>query len=229
MHLIDAIDRRLKDWVGSVIEESSVSFHAPGVDQARASVGLYLLELRENKPPSGARRAPLQFSVRYLVTAPAAEPERAHEVLGRLVFAAMEEPEFSVGFEAIPPALWSAFGVPPQPAFFLDIPVRKERAEPVTGLVRQPLIVHTSPLASFQGVVVGPGEIPLPNARVEIPSLRLVTTTDRKGAFHFTTLPSGRSVNLLIHARGKKFALTAAQDCVGSDRPFVIQFPVLEE
>jgi hypothetical protein len=215
--------------VGSVVEQISVTFHAPGRERAEAGIGLYLMELREKKAASGARRPPLQFSLRYLVTATAAEPEQAHSLLGRLVFAAMEEPEFSVEFEPIPATTWSAFGVPPQPAFLLDVPLRKERPEPAAGLVRQPLIVNTSPLTAFRGIVMGPGNIPLPNARVEIANLRLVTTTDRKGTFQFTTLPAGRSINLLIHAKGKAYSVTAGEDRVGQDSPFVIQFPVLEE
>ncbi|HZH77837.1 MAG TPA: hypothetical protein VEY88_17555, partial [Archangium sp.] len=52
-------------------------------------------------------------------------PERAHHVLGQLVFAAMEEPEFEVDLAPLPVALWSALGVPPRPALS---PARAARA-----------------------------------------------------------------------------------------------------
>jgi Pvc16 N-terminal domain len=228
VNLIEVIDWRLKDWVSSVIENVLVSFRTPGAETAD-SVGLYLMELREKKPPSTGTRPPLQLSLRYLVTARATEPEQAHNLLGRLVFAAMENPEFTVQLEPVPAAVWSAFGVPPQPCFLLDVPLRQERPMPAVGLVRQPLIVSTAPLTAFRGIVMGDGDIPLSGARVEVPAMRLFAVTDRKGVFHFDALPAGRPIQLVVHAKGKALPFTAAGHRVSQDSPFVIQFPVLEE
>ena len=229
VNLIDKVDQRLKDWVGSVIEGQPVNFRAPGDKQAEFGICLYLMAIREKKAPAGAGPAPLQVSLQYLVTTRAAEPEQAHNVLGRMLFAAMENSEFEVELEPVTAEVWSAFGVPPQPAFLLQVPLRKERAAPVAGRVRQPPIVKTAPLAAFRGVVVGPGNIPLPGARVEIPLMRLSTTTDHKGAFQFTALPSGLAIQLHVQAKGKALSLTAAEDRADAESPFVIQFPALEE
>jgi len=228
INLIEVIDGRLKDWVNSVLENILVSFRTPGSETGE-SIGMYLMELREKKPPSTGTRPPLQISLRYLVTARADEPESAHSLLGRLVFAAMQNPEFTVQLEPVPAAVWRAFGVPPQPCFLLDVPLRQERPMPAVAVVRQPLVVHTAPLVAFRGIVMSDGDIPLSGARVEIPAMGQFALTDRKGVFHFDALPAGHSIHLVVHAKGKTLPVTAAGDRISQDSPFVIQFPVLEK
>jgi Pvc16 N-terminal domain len=229
-NVIDVVDQQVSDWISSILEGVSISFEAPGRAQAvPPGINLYLFELRRNHPLSTSGRPPLQFNLRYLVTAWGDEAAQAHQLLGRIAFAAMENPAFSIEFEPVPAQTWSAFGLAPRPAFFLDVPVRKERPEPSAGLVRQPLIVNTLPLATLRGVVVGPGNLPMASARVEVPLLKLVATTDAAGAFHFTALPAGRDIQLEIHARGKAHSLTAATDSIGQHQPFIIQFPIGEE
>ena len=226
-NVIDAIDRSLKDWVGSILEDVAVSLQAPGAEQADPGVSVYLLELRENRPPSSASRPPLQFALRYLVTTHATPPERAHELLGNLLFAAMENEEFGVELAPLPHAVWTAFGVAPQPAFLLDVPLRKERPEPPVGIVRHPPVINTAPLAGLRGTVTGPANVPLSGARVEIPALRLVTTTDRKGAFQFTALPAGLAIQLTVHAKGKTVSLTAPNGA--GHETLLVNFPIVEE
>ena len=125
--MIDEIDQRLRAWVGEVSGEVPVSFAVPGRNLPKRGVSLYLLELNAAPPARSVRRVPLQFSVCYLITVTAETPERAHQLLGELVFAALETPEFDVDLGAIPGELWTALGVPPQPAFRLRLPVRRER------------------------------------------------------------------------------------------------------
>lgn len=226
---IAQVDQSLKDWVGSLGEDVPVDLHSPGGVKSEMGVGFYLMELREKKSPSNGSCPPLQFTLRYLVTVRAAEPERAHTLLGRLLFAAMERADFAVVLDPLPPSVWSAFGLAPQPSFLLDVPMRKSREQPAVKMVRHPLIVDSAPVGALRGIVVGSENIPLAGARVEIPAMRLVTTTDRKGAFQFTSLPAGRALQLRIHSKGQAFSTTAGGDRVGQDNPFVIRFPILEE
>lgn len=225
--MIDAIDSRLRDWVSSIVDGTATTFLAPCRDRKTAGVCLYLMELREKRSPSTLARPPLQIVLRYLVTAEAEDPLEAHRVLGDLAFAAMEHPDFQVALEPPGAATWAAFGVPPRPAFLLDVPLVKERKQPVARLVEEP-VVTVAPLSTLEGVVVGPRRTPIASARVEIPTLRRSTTTDYKGQFHFSALPGDRSVELIVHAKGKTLAVTAgAGRGAGPDR-FVIEFPVSE-
>ncbi len=115
--MIDQVDGRLEDWIGTVLEGTNVSLAAPSGTETGRGIGLYLMELMHTPPPRGARRPPLQISLRYLVTTWAEKSEEAHRMLGELVFAAMEHPEFEVERDPVPVTLWTALGVAPRPSF----------------------------------------------------------------------------------------------------------------
>jgi hypothetical protein len=68
----------------------------------------------------------------------------AHRTLGDLLVAALEAREFEPELTPIAPETWTAFGVPPQPAFLLRALVQVERPMPIAPLVRQPLVVEVS-------------------------------------------------------------------------------------
>src|SRR2546421_5963544 len=139
--MIDQVDRRLADWIAGTLDKKVEVSLAPPSEQATGQgVGLYLLELISNPLPRGMRRPPLQLMLRYLVTTRADKPEEAHRMLGELVVAAMENPEFEVEQESLPVAVWSAFGIVPRPAFVLRVPFRHERPERLAPRVRQPVV-----------------------------------------------------------------------------------------
>lgn len=139
--MIDRIDRLLKDWVGTVLEDTEVWLLPPRELADKRAVGLYLIDLLHTPPVHNSRRLALQISLRYLVTTWAEHPEDAHRMLGDLVFAAMEHTEFEVDLEPVPTELWSAFGLAPRPSFRLRLPLRRERPEPAIPRVRTPVEV----------------------------------------------------------------------------------------
>jgi hypothetical protein len=229
--MIDEVDQRLKAWVGRVLGEVPVSLRAPDRDSVDTGVGLYLLELGAAPPPRTERRPPLQLSVCYLVTAGGeGQPERAHRQLGELVFAAMDETDFEVDLTPVPLAVWAGLGVVPRPSFRLRLPVRRERAVPAAPRVQVPLVVHANPLAdALTGSVVGPGDVPIPGALVELPSLRLSTRTDARGVFRFPSVPPARSLGRLeVRAKGEVLAL-GPEALAPEDGPLVIRLPLKEE
>jgi hypothetical protein len=61
---------------------------------------------------------------------------------------------------------------------------------PPTKYVRGPLLVSSTNVVSLYGRVVGPGDLPIPDALVELQSLELSERTDRKGYFRFATVPA---------------------------------------
>ena len=229
--MIDEVDQRLKAWVGRVLGEVPVSLHAPDRESVDRGVGLYLLELGAAPPPRTERRPPLQLSVCYLVTVGGeGQPERAHHQLGELVFAALVETDFEVDLTPVPLAVWSGLGVPPRPSFRVRVPVRRERPMPVVPRVHVPLVIHASPVQdALTGSVVGPGDVPIPGALVELPSLRLSTRTDARGVFRFPSVPPARSLGRLeVRAKGELLALGAEALATGG-APLVIRLPLKEE
>lgn len=224
----DEFDERITNWVTSQLEGIEVSLASPATQRTGRGVGVYLLDMMQSPTPSTNKRPPLQLTLRYLVTTWSDKTEDAHQMLVQLIFAAMENKEFQVGLESIPLSAWKAFGVTPQPSFLLSVPLRKERPEPDTKLVRQPLQVQASPMMSFHGVLLGPGDIPLSDCRVEVPKLNLATSTDRKGRFSFPGMPATGTKRLLIKAKGRELPFDSEENYPDSGAPLVIHFSPLE-
>ena len=143
-------------------------------------------------------------------------------MLGALVVAALENPEFEVEQEPLPLSLWTALGIAPRPSFVLRVPFKHERPEKLAPRVRKPLVIKHLPLRSFEGIILGPEDIPLMNAQVELPSLELSTHTDSKGRFQFSAIPAAPGKKLLrVRAKGQEFSINTEQ--AGSDQdPLVI-------
>jgi hypothetical protein len=220
--MIDQIDRRLAAWIGGILDQVDVSLAPPEAAETARGVGLYLMELVQSPPARGTRRPPLMMTLRYLVTTQAAKPEDAHQMLGDLVVAALENSEFEVEQEPLPLALWTSLGIAPRPSFVLRVPFIHERPEKLAPLVRKPIVIKHLALRSLEGQILGPEDIPLMNARVELPALELFTTTDSKGRFHFSSVPAMPGARLLrVRAKGQEFSINTEQ--AGSeDDPLVI-------
>jgi hypothetical protein len=220
--MIDQIDRRLAAWIGGILDQVDVSLAPPEAAETARGVGLYLMELVQSPPARGTRRPPLMMTLRYLVTTKAAKPEDAHQMLGDLVVAALENSEFEVEQEPLPLALWTSLGIAPRPSFVLRVPFIHERPEKLAPLVRKPIVIKHLALRSLEGQILGPEDIPLMNARVELPALELFTTTDSKGRFHFSSVPAMPGARLLrVRAKGQEFSINTEQ--AGSeDDPLVI-------
>jgi hypothetical protein len=221
-------DGRLKDWVGNVIQGAELSLEAPETKKPGRGVGMYLLELVQSLPPSTSRRPPLQLALRYLVTAWSETPEDAHQMLVDLMFAAMENTDFQVESESVPLSVWTAFSVPPRPSFLLRVPMRQERPQPQAKLVRE-LKFQSSPAVGFHGLLLGPGDVPLSDCRIELPALNLSTRTDYRGKFYFPSVPSAGSKQLLVKAKGLEFPVRSEENYPDSGSPLVIHFSPLEE
>ncbi|MBI4538136.1 MAG: DUF4255 domain-containing protein [Gemmatimonadetes bacterium] len=208
--MIDEVDRRLKEWITTVLEGVEVTLDPPGPEGPEGpghhghGISLYLMEVVNRRVTREGRRAPVQqLALHYLVTAWADDREGAHRILGVLMLEAMRAPEFEVELDPAPVETWGAFGVPPQPSFVLSVPLQREIAEAAAPLVRVAPRVKTSSLRAIEGSVVGPGGVPIAGAVVELPLLSLSTRTDWKGRFRFAGAPAeGPAIRLRVRAKG---------------------------
>lgn len=227
--MIDRVDERLEKWAAAALgkEKVEVTFAFPPA--VKRGVGLHLLEVLPAPPLRTPKRPPLQLTLRYLVTASAENPADAHRILGELAFAALENPDFDVEIEPLPPAVWTALGVPLRPAFVLRVPLRRERPEPPVRRVRMPLVIRNAPMRPFTGLVVGPGGIPIVGARVEAPSLGQAAETDVRGRFRFPGVPVGMDLRALrVFAKGLEVDVKLDRPAP-ADAPLVIRMDALEE
>ncbi len=224
--MIDQVDRELKAWVSNAgsIEETKVTLSPPGADQGLVS--LYLIQVARVMTPNESPRnspPPSIIMLHYLVSVQDDDLLRAHRLLGDLMFAALEEPDFEVNLDPFPLAAWTAFQHIPQPAFVLKVPLRRERPEREVKLVTKPLDLRAVQVTSLHGLLLGPEDIPVHGALVELPELQLVQRTNRKGAFLFTSIPAGaRKRTLLIRAKGKVIEQTIQRPGTAAD-PVVVR------
>ena len=221
-------DERLRDWVASVLPGTATSLAAPDVKSTGHGIGLYLLEIAQAHVPNTLRRPLSQLTLRYLVSAWSDEPEQAHQMLTDLMFAAMENAEFQVEVDPIPVTLWSAFNMPPRPSFVLRVPLQHERTLPHTKLVREPLKVRWVELVGFHGLLLGPGDIPLSDCRVELQALGISATTNDQGRFYFPGVPARGPKRFVIKAKGLELPVSSEENYPDSKTPLVIHFSPLE-
>jgi hypothetical protein len=230
--MIDTIDHELGDWLTTIVPKAGISFAPPPAEAGdKPLISCYLLALASAPPTRSAGTrgpAPQQFALRYLVSVSAGAVEDAHRVLGPLVFAAMDRPGCEVEFDMLPGDLWLALGVKPRPAFILRVPVRLARPEPAAGIVLHPIVINEAPLRSLSGRVVGPGDVPLAGARLELPSLGLAVRSDHRGRFTFPPIPiDPLPPELVISARGRVLRVAPAKH-LAPDHTLTITFPIPE-
>jgi len=219
-------DERLRNWAIGLLGDIDVSFEPPVSKPEGKGVSIYLYEVR----PEAAlrnRAPPMVLSVRYLMSTWAQEPSQGHAMLADLMFAALEDPEMELDPGPFPVEAWASLGAPIRPSFILRLPLRRERDTPQPKLVRQRLVVQTAELRAIQGVVLGPQDIPIAGAQIEVPLLNLSTSTDSHGRFSFAPVPGGASpTNLRVIAKGRELTVAVR---AASDEPLVIHFGPLED
>ena len=210
--VIDEVDDRLTEWVADVLGQTPVFLDSSAAPKT-GGVSLYLLGLESMPPARGAERPPLQALLRYLVSVTGSDVRESHGQLGKLLFDAFERPEFDVELGPLPLELWAGLGVPPRPGFVLRVPLRKPVEVPPAPPVTEPLRLEGGPMATLEGVVLGPGDVPVADAFVELPALRLATRSDGQGRFRFAGVSAaGGPQELRVRAKAREFPFTVESD-----------------
>jgi hypothetical protein len=226
--MADPVDRRVTEWATSVHPGLTCTLAPPAAKNAGRGVSLYLMDVLHTPAHVTAKPSPLQLMLRYLVTAWAETPEDAHQLLADLAFSAQTFSEFQIETEPLPAMLWTAFGVPPVPAFLLRVPLRQARTEVPPKLVRQRLQISTTTMVQFHGLVLGPDDTPIPDSRVDIPAMALSASADYRGRFLFSSVPSQGAKTLRVRAKGRELTIRCEGSFPDKEDPFVIHFTPLE-
>ena len=217
--VIDEVDQQLSRWVDEVLPGASVTLDGPAADDD--DVGLYLFEMADLPPARGETRPPLQVRLGYLVTTSGTDVAVAHKRLGTLLFAALTHPDWDVRFPGDIAEFWTAVGMPPRAGFILSVPLRQPVELEPAPPVRVPLRVEGVGSRVMEGVVLGPDDIPISDAFVEIPSLSLTTRSDTRGRFRFAAVPtSPAKQQLRVRAKAREFPFTVDSS---KPPPFVLK------
>ena len=216
--MIDEVDRQLSSWVEEVLPGASVTLEGPASTE---DVGLYLFEMADLPPARGEERPPLQVRLGYLVTTSGADVALAHKRLGTLLFAALQHPDWEVRFPGETAELWRAVGEAPRAGFILTIPLRQPVETKPAPPVLLPLKVQGVPSRAMEGVVLGPGDVPISDAFIELPSLALTARSDSRGRFRFAAVPtSPAKQHLRVRAKAREFPFTVDSS---KPSPFVLK------
>ena len=228
--MIQEIDQNILAWAQSIVgPENKVSLSTPSEGNS-PTVSLYLLELVDDPIRHSGSYLPNQPALRYLVSTHAKDPVVAHQTLGALLYAAMDHTAYEVVLETVPIQLWSAFKIVPRPAFILQValPHRAEEQSAPRVKTVEPKISSETPIVPLYGRVIGPENIPLMNARIELPNLYRSAITDSKGCFTLHGVPAApKEKTLLIKAR-KREQTTIVQQTGTPDDPVIIQFDLFD-
>ena len=205
-------DQKLAQWAESIIgKEAIVSLATPSrAGHGDSSmVNLYLMEVipqsvfRQMELDKIRRKHPLKVNCRYLINTRSKSPEKAHKLLGNLLFAALQEPSYEVERAPLSFEAWRAFDIPPRPSFMLNVPVVHEFPEPDLPMVESGIGLDNAPMGKLKGRIYGPRDIPLVGLRVTLPTLKRSSLTDVAGQFYFPAIPSQPPVKTL-EVKGKR-------------------------
>ncbi|HWO22632.1 MAG TPA: carboxypeptidase-like regulatory domain-containing protein [Kofleriaceae bacterium] len=235
------INSRLGGWLSLLLGEGttalpgdiSVTSGPPGPDggpasqagRAKQGINLHLLSIAPHAQATARveHRIESQLVLRYLVTSWAEQQDAAEALLCMLAFhllgrgASGPDGRTEIIVEATPPPfeVLAALGLPPRPALMLRLPlVHIEVTEPARRVAHPP-IVRVEPSVTLRGTVLGPDELPIMAAQVELPAFGRVTETDVAGQFCLTGVPASLADQTIrVRARGveRTFRLPAEGD-----------------
>ena len=148
--MINAIDRRLVEWIESQLGQGTAKLGAPPGGGESPGVRLHLFDLAQEPVGRGTNKPPLRAALRYLVTVTDPDPAQAHARLWELLVRAVERsgtapttdapgpgadtgaadglPEWTVESDPLLLTLWTAMGVPPRAMNVAVRPVALARA-----------------------------------------------------------------------------------------------------
>lgn len=191
-------------------------------------LGLLLLDVHRSALPRGTNRPPLALTARFLITVEAPDIPEAYRLIGELAFAMLEDTELELELEPVPPHVWTMLDATARPALIVRLPVRRARPQPKAPRVREPLVVHVGPVVSFEGRVLGPGDFPIPYARVEVPGLGASAYADNSGHFRFASLPLYPPLReLIVNAKGVRTTIVA-EESDGFPNPLIVRLTEAE-
>ncbi|HWU85926.1 MAG TPA: carboxypeptidase-like regulatory domain-containing protein [Kofleriaceae bacterium] len=238
----------LGTWLTSLLGEdgTAVTFGPPGPDggpasqagRARRGINLHLLSIapHERATTRGERRTESQLVLRYLATGWAEQIDVAESLLCTLAFqllgrgASGPDGRSEIVVETTPPPfeLLAALGLSPRPALLLGLPlVHVETTEPARR-VTQPPIIRGELAEALWGTLVGPDDVPIASAQVELPALGRITETDRTGQFRLAGVPAdlaGQTIRVRARGIERSFRLSAG----GGGGPLTLRMSFAEE
>jgi hypothetical protein len=189
-------------------------------DAPESGISVRLIQVSPRMEPRARDRLIRTLALDYLVGVRADDALAEHRLLAELAFAIMDLPDFElVGGEGAAQACLAA-GL--APAAGLVVRGHACRVDDIAQapLVREPAIMRVAPLGFVDGIVIGPGDLPVPNATVTLGDGVRSAVTGPDGRFRFAS-PDDAPVQVAARAHGRERTIAAA-----AGEPAVIKLPL---
>lgn len=213
--------QRLAAWIGAVAGATPVAVAPREAAPEPGRIEVRLAGIAPRAEPRALDRRVDRLAADYLVTWRLDDPVAEARLHSELAFALAAEEE---GFElAGSPDLAAAntrTGAGSAAALLIRCDLLRARTLARAPRVREPAVTQLIPLASLDGVVLGPDNVPIAGATVCIANDSRMTTTDSRGRFRFA---APDDTPLRLDVRGRDAGATAT---VTPGTPATIHLPV---
>ena len=190
----------LLDWMTQAASGTPIAVVGSGAGQAANGISIRLAGLAPRVVPPVPGRNSKVLALDYLVTIILDDPLAEQALAADLAFAALARSEVELVSEISSATLCRSLGLPPAQGLVIRTELRRDAVMPSAPLVRHPPITQLEPLSQAEGVVVGPGGIPIANALVMLKGSNRSVTTGPDGRFCFA-IPAGTPAKVTARAR----------------------------
>ncbi len=197
----------LIDWIGRIAPDAAITVVSSGGATAANGISVRLVGLASRVVPAAPGGRSKVLALDYLVTVNLGDPLSEHHLAAELAFATLDRSDFELVEAISAAALCHSLGLPPSQGLVIRTELRRDTVLPVAPLVRHPPITQLEPLAQTEGVVIGPGDIPIANALVMLKGSNRSVTTGPDGRFCFA-IPAGSPAKVTARARMREVSTT---------------------
>jgi hypothetical protein len=216
----DDVTRELVDWVKGRCP--GVPATALGLADAapQDGIGVRLIHVSPRMEPRARDRLIRTLALDYLISVRAGDPLAEHRLVANLAFAIMDVSDYELVTGQSAAQAYAAAGLPP--AAGLVVRGHASRVDDIAQapLVREPAITRVAPLGFVDGIVLGPGDVPVPGAVVILGDGDRSAVTGPDGRFRFASAADA-PVRVAARAHGRTNATAAT-----AGEPAVIKLPL---
>ncbi len=219
-HDADQVTRELVEWVHSRLPKVRVAAIAIGQGAAEDGIDIRLIGVAPRFEPRSRDRLNRTMALDYLLTVRFADPLAEHRNLAELAFAVMDVPGYELVCDRDVAQACLSIGLRASAGLILRTEARRTQELVQAPLVREPAITRFAPLGWVEGLVVGPGDVPIANAVVTLDGTDRCAITGSDGRFRFAS-PADAPSHATARAKSKEATIAAT-----AGKPAVIKLPL---
>jgi hypothetical protein len=216
----DDVTRELIDWVKDRCPGTPAAALSLADSDPESGIGIRLIQVSPRMEPRARDRLIRTLALDYLISIRADDPLAEHRLVAELAFAIMDMADYELVADQSAAQACLASGLAPTAGLVIRSQARRVDDIAQAPLVREPAIMRVAPLGFVDGIVLGPGDLPIPGATVTLGDGDRSAVTGPDGRFRFAS-PADAPVQVAARAHGRANATAAA-----AGKPAVIKLPL---